>query len=104
MRKTNPLTKQRFKPQVSAAFGSVSIQIDANQDDLAERSSQARIMGRIFAQARKVLCWVGTVVDGSDVVLAALDTSELDMPPNIAKEYAVAISERFCEKSLDACS
>jgi hypothetical protein len=30
MRKTNPLTKQRFKPQVSAAFGSVSILIKAN--------------------------------------------------------------------------
>ena len=29
MRKTKPLTKQRFKPQVSAAFGSLSIKIDA---------------------------------------------------------------------------
>jgi hypothetical protein len=30
MRKTNPLSKLRFKPQVSAAFASVSILIDAN--------------------------------------------------------------------------
>jgi hypothetical protein len=30
MRKTNPLTKPRFKPQVSAAFASVSILIDAD--------------------------------------------------------------------------
>jgi hypothetical protein len=33
MRKTNPLTKLRFKPQVSAAFASVSILIDANGVD-----------------------------------------------------------------------
>jgi hypothetical protein len=31
--KLNPLTKQRFKPQVSAAFGSVSIRIDAQPVD-----------------------------------------------------------------------
>src|SRR5271155_3064308 len=31
MRKTNPFTKLRFKPQVSAAFASVSILIDANR-------------------------------------------------------------------------
>ena len=30
MRKTNPFTKLRFKPQVSAAFASVSILIDAD--------------------------------------------------------------------------
>jgi hypothetical protein len=30
MRETNPLTKLRFKPQVSAAFASVSILIDAD--------------------------------------------------------------------------
>jgi hypothetical protein len=30
MRKTNPLTKLRFKPQVSAAFASVSILIYAD--------------------------------------------------------------------------
>jgi hypothetical protein len=29
MRKTNPLTKLRFKPQVSAAFALVSILMDA---------------------------------------------------------------------------
>src|SRR5277367_5375546 len=33
MRKTNPLTKLRFKPQVSAAFASVSILIDADPID-----------------------------------------------------------------------
>jgi hypothetical protein len=31
MHKTNTLTKLRFKPQVSAAFASVSILIDANR-------------------------------------------------------------------------
>jgi hypothetical protein len=33
MRKANPLTKLRFKPQVSAVFASVSILIDAGLID-----------------------------------------------------------------------
>src|SRR4051794_34241313 len=44
MRKTKPLTKQRFKPQVSAAFDSVSIKIDAYcvcpQNNLAENGPE----------------------------------------------------------------
>jgi hypothetical protein len=49
--KTNPLTKLRFKPQVSAAFGSVSILIHADWIDLGEKESASRQILGTFSQA-----------------------------------------------------
>ena len=45
MRKTNPFTKQRLKPQVSAAFSSVSILIDAYCVDVRARMRLTRTEG-----------------------------------------------------------
>jgi hypothetical protein len=54
MRKTNPLTKLRFKPQVSAAFASVSILIGADCIDL-ERLRLADIIKFTTLDVEKVI-------------------------------------------------
>jgi hypothetical protein len=53
MRKTNPLTKLRFKPQVSVAFASVSILIDAN-GIVPQENTSTRVT---FRQEERVYAW-----------------------------------------------
>jgi hypothetical protein len=48
-----------------------------NQSDLAERSSQVLLMGRIYSTVRRVVIWLGTEIEGGDLGLRLLaDTSK----------------------------
>jgi Heterokaryon incompatibility protein (HET) len=49
--------------------GTRRIWVDAlciNQEDLAERQSQVRMMGAVFGEAEQVLCWLGQFSDKED--------------------------------------
>jgi Heterokaryon incompatibility protein (HET) len=43
-----------------------------NQKDISERSSQVRIMGRIYREALRVISWLGPEADGSAKAIAAI--------------------------------
>jgi hypothetical protein len=70
MRKINPFTKQRFKPQVSAAFALVSILIDANSIDsdfafgaCMEKTDQRSVQIRIrISRDLRVCCGAPAVL------------------------------------------
>jgi hypothetical protein len=65
MRKTNPLTKLRFKPQVSAAFGSVSIRICASH--VQPQPSHLILMVEIAEHCVHMPSKLDFIVIGSDV-------------------------------------
>lgn len=54
-----------------------SLWIDAiciNQQDLNERSSQVRLMGRIYSSARRVIVWIGAKSEDSDIAIDCIKT------------------------------
>jgi hypothetical protein len=75
-------------------------QVCINQDDLAERSTQVLLMGRIYSSAQKVLSWLGEpppfsgleqrlklttwmligLSNGQELSVALLDSAPLDHP------------------------
>jgi hypothetical protein len=48
-------------------------QVCINQDDLAERSRQVQLMGRIYSSANDVLVWLGLPTDSSDFMFDCMD-------------------------------
>jgi hypothetical protein len=69
--------------------------------NLAERSSQVKIMGRIYEQATKVLCWLGAAKDGYGFALASLDTSRLELCLSLTIEDSREIVEDFISQALN---
>ncbi|KAJ9647155.1 hypothetical protein H2199_002141 [Coniosporium tulheliwenetii] len=44
-----------------------------NQEDLAERSQQVQLMGKIYSQAEGVMVWLGEAAEKSDLALAKIE-------------------------------
>lgn len=49
-------------------------QININQEDLAEKADQVRLMGSIYARAEQVIVWLGPSADDSDALMDAWET------------------------------
>ena len=62
-----------------------------NQEDISERNQQVRLMGKIYANAVKVLAWVGLERDGSSSAIHAM-LCKAHQPPNATNRASDELS------------
>ncbi|KAK4124701.1 HET-domain-containing protein [Parathielavia appendiculata] len=81
-------------------------QVCINQEDGTEKGAQVQLMGRIYAEARQVLVWLGPEEDGSDEVMDAWrvigqDARNLEMEKYYTLEKWPALSKMIYDPDLE---
>jgi hypothetical protein len=76
---------------LSRAVWSDAICID--QENLEEKEQQIQFMAKIYAQASRVIVWLGKTADNSDIAFEAIRTAADD-------EYSSSVNEQFSEISI----
>jgi hypothetical protein len=73
-----------------------AVWIDAiciDQENLEEKEQQIQIMAKIYAQASRVVVWLGTTADNSDIAFEAIRVAADD-------DYSSTVSRQFSKVSV----
>lgn len=78
--------------------------LSIDQDNLQERANQVKIMATIFWGAQRVIVWLGTASNGSDIAMKSLEECKLRSPqearfPSILDSQIGYALQDLCERS-----